>query len=123
MQYLVVEQPEDYYGGGYKPLEFHDDEESAKKAVKVYTEEFEKIRDPNYTGFWYYVMEVPVISKGSYLVVELVNDILCEKEPVEVHGTEEDAKRAAKAYQAEEERKWKYAASEYDVIYVPLKNS
>jgi len=106
MQYLVVELPEDWYGGGIKPIEFHDDKESANKAAKVYTEEFEKKRNPNYTGFRYYVKEVPVVSKGSYLL----DDIPFEREPVEVHGTEEDAKRAAEAYQAEEERKWKYVA-------------
>ena len=119
MQYLVVEDPEDYYGGGIKPLEFHDDEESAKKAAKVYTEEFEKTRNPMYKGFRYYVMKVPVVSKGSYLVVQLV-DGSCggDREPVEVHGDELSANRAAEAYQAEKERKWKYSASEYEVIFV-----
>ena len=44
MQYLVVEQPEDYYGGGIQPLEFHDNEESAEKAAEMYSEEEKKTR-------------------------------------------------------------------------------
>ena len=117
MQYLVVEQPEDYYGGGIQPLEFHDNEESAEKAAEMYSEEEKKTRDPRLLGFMYHVMEVPVVSKGSYLVVKSVDDF-CEREPVEVHGDEESAKRAAETYQAEEKRKWKYCASEYKVLFV-----
>ena len=121
LQYLVVEHPEDYYGGGIQPIEFHDDEESAEKAAEMYAEEEKQTGDSRFLGFWYDVMEVPVVSKGSYLVVKSVDDF-CEREPVEVHGDEISANRAAEAYQAEEKRKWKYCASKYNVIFVKYLN-
>jgi hypothetical protein len=124
MQYLVVEKPEDYYGGGIKPIEIHDDIESAEIAEQLYTEKEKRTRDPRYTGFFYYVIELPVVfvseekKNESYLVVEHYDDSYGGGiKPIEIHEDKESANCAKEIYESAQKLN-SYFWNEYSVISV-----
>ena len=119
MQYLVVEDPDNRYGGGIQPIAFYDNEESAKKAAEMYSVGIKQTINSKYTGFKYRVISVPVISAGSYLVVKIIDDTRgCHIKPIEVHSTEESAEKAAEVYSVEEKQKCDFLAKQYEVICV-----